>query len=118
MTATSQGSTEDVEPREDALPKWVRDKLQLMRVNLADERKRNAELRGDVGETDTLIRYYEGRPDTLLPPRSEVSFLPDLAYPHREITCRMRDGQLLVHGERGLIVMPRMSNDITVQLEA
>lgn len=110
-------TTEESEPREDALPKWVRDKLAQLRRQLADERKASANLRGDIEETDTLIRHYDIRPDQLLPPRSEISFVPDLAHPHREITCKMRDGLLEVYGERALVIRPRSNNGFSIGLE-
>jgi hypothetical protein len=117
MATTRQPTTEDHEDREDALPKWAQDKLNLLRQQLADERKTSAALRGDIGETDTLIRYYDIRPDWLLPPRSEISFVPDLAHPHREITCKMRDGQLEIHGERALVIRPRHNNGVSLELD-
>ncbi|MCX4799611.1 hypothetical protein OG497_37790 [Streptomyces sp. NBC_01242] len=117
MTSTGQPD-EERDSREDKLPKWAQDQLDLLRRRLADERTANARLRGDVGETDTLIRHYEMRPDQLLAPGSEVSFVPDLARPHREIACKMRNGQLMVHGETGLIIKPRMNNDVIIELES
>jgi hypothetical protein len=107
---------EDREDREDALPKWVRTKFELLRRRLSDERKANAALRGDVGETDTLIRDYS-RPDRLLPRRAEITFLPDPARPDRAIECALRDGALRVYGSKGLVIKPCVSNEVTIELK-
>jgi hypothetical protein len=116
MTDNHLKSDEEREEREDGVPKWVQSKLDLLRRRLADERKHSAGLRGDVGETDILIRHYD-RPDHLLPRRSEISFLPDPARPDYAIECTMRDGELRIHGSTGLIIKPRMSNDAVIELE-
>jgi hypothetical protein len=108
---------EEYEPREDRLPEWVRRKLGLLRQRITEERKASAALRGDVGETDTLIRYYDIRPDHPLPSRSEISFVPDLARPHQEIACKLRDGELKVHGTKGLILRPISNNGLIIKLE-
>lgn len=117
MTDNRLHADEEREEREDALPKWVQKKLDLYRRRLSDERKLNAELSGDVEDTDTLIRWYGIRPDMPLPRRAQVSFLPDPSRPDREIECTMRDGVLHVHGSGSLIVKPRATNDFIAELE-
>jgi hypothetical protein len=110
-------SDEDREDREDALPKWAQLKLDLYRRRLTDERKINAELSGDVEESDTLIRWHGIRADHLLPRRAEITFLPDLTRPDHAIDCTMRDGVLRVHGSRTLVIKPSVTNALTIELE-
>ncbi|MFI0967122.1 hypothetical protein ACH4S8_37910 [Streptomyces sp. NPDC021080] len=109
--------TEEYEPREDKLPEWAQRKLGLLRQLLADERKASAALRGDIEHTDTLIRHHEIRPDHLLPAGSEITFVPDLSFPHRAIDCKLRDGWLEIYGERAIVVRPRQNNGLSVGLE-
>lgn len=116
MTENRMRADEERDLREGAQPKWVRETLDLLRRRLADERTVTANLRGDITETDTLIRNYD-RPDHLLPRRAEIAFLPDPARPDHAIECAMRDGALRVHGSKGLILKPRMSNDAIIELE-
>lgn len=115
---TTQPTGEEYEPWEEKLPKRAQQKLALLRQQLADERRTSAALRGDIEETDTLIRYYDIKPDQLLEPGSNISFLPDLARPNTVISCKMDDGQLFVHGEgRGdLIIRPRSSNGVNIEM--
>ncbi|MFE0490119.1 DUF7239 family protein [Streptomyces griseoaurantiacus] len=45
-------------------------------------------------------------------------FVPDQDRPDREITCSLRDGVLHVNGDAGLIIKPRSTNVLTIELES
>ncbi|MDQ1041534.1 hypothetical protein QFZ75_008036 [Streptomyces sp. V3I8] len=108
---------EEREPREDKLPDWVQRKLALLRQRLADERRTSAALRGGIEETDTFIGHYDIRPDQLLEPGSDITFVPDLARPNQTINCKIAEGRLIVHATNTLVIRPTYNNGLTLGLE-
>ncbi|MFJ9318831.1 DUF7239 family protein [Streptomyces globisporus] len=101
------------DPREDRLPKWVQEELRRLRGQLAVERQRNEELRGEVGETDVKVQHY-GDDDMPLRQGSRVKFQLDVTRWDRYIAVGIENGSLWLHGGGGLTIHPHVSNAFRV----
>jgi hypothetical protein len=100
------------DPREERLPKWAREEINGLRTQLRRERERNAELRGEVGETNTHVLNY-GSDDQPL--------IKDARVQHRlgprfdqYVTVHVEGGSLWLHGGRFLTIHPHVSNAFRV----
>ncbi|WP_328546766.1 hypothetical protein [Streptomyces platensis] len=99
--------------RESRLPKWAQEELRRLRQSLAVERKRAAELRGEVGETNVHVQNY-GSDDQPLPSGASVKFHLDPEVWNQYITVRVESGQLWLHGGGSLVIHPHVSNALWV----
>jgi hypothetical protein len=101
------------DPREARLPKWAQAELSSLRRKLEVEEKRNAELRGQVGETNIHVQNY-GSDDQPIPKGAAVKFQTDDKRWDSHITVRVEGRSLWLHGGRGLVIHPHVSNAFRV----
>ncbi|MFC9620240.1 hypothetical protein ACFTXM_09650 [Streptomyces sp. NPDC056930] len=100
--------------REARLPKWAQEELLRLRRKLEVEQKRNAELRGEVGETNTHVQNYISD-DQPLPNDARVKFQLGGRY-DQHVTVHVEAGRLWLNGGRFLVIHPHVSNAFRVAI--
>jgi hypothetical protein len=103
------------DPRESRLPKWAQEQLSDARRKIRELERMNADLRSDVGDTNTHVLNY-GSDDQPLPNNARVQF----AFPGKgwdqHIQVYVEGGRLRIQGGRTLVIHPAVSNAFWVAL--
>jgi hypothetical protein len=102
------------DPREARLPKWAQEELAGLRRQVTRERKLNAELRGEVGETNTHVQNY-GSDDQPVTNNARVQFRLGERY-DQYVTVHVEGDSLWLHGGRFLTIHPHVSNAFRVSV--
>lgn len=103
------------DPREARLPKWAQEEMRTLRRDLDIERRVNADLRGEIPETNTWVLDY-GRASQPLPNNARVSFhlRHDDGRIRRSIQAYVEYGHLRIQGDDTLSIHPGASNSFTI----
>ncbi|AUG87312.1 hypothetical protein HOS59_gp48 [Streptomyces phage Rowa] len=97
-----------VDPREERLPKWAQEQLRGLRTQLERERKLNADLRGEVGETNVYVQNYTSE-DQPLPKDARIKYQTGPRF-DEYVAVHTEGNRLWLHGGRFLIIHPHVSN--------
>ncbi|MEU3686959.1 DUF7239 family protein [Streptomyces narbonensis] len=103
------------DPRESKLPKWAQAELSRLRRDLSEEKRVNADLRGDIPDTNTYVLDY-GRHNQPLPNNARVSFhlRQDDGRIRQSIQAYVEYGRLRIQGDNSLDIHPGSSNSFTL----
>ena len=101
--------------RESKLPKWAQEEFRRLRRELNDERRINADLRGEIPDTNTYVMDY-GRTNQPLPNNARVSFhlRQDDGRVRQSIQAYVEYGKLRIQGDNTLDIHPGSSNSFTM----
>lgn len=104
-----------IDPREEKLPKWAQETLSTLRRELERSAIRNAELRGEVGETNTVVTNY-GEFDQPLRNNARVQFnFPGERWDNY-IQAYVEGNRLRIQGGRYVVIHPNVSNAFWIEL--
>lgn len=104
----------EADAREERLPKYVQDKLRVLRMALQEQAAlaEDALRRTNPGEAQVLLDPYADHDGIGLPDRTTVRFRPpEGGY----LDISIRDGWVTVHGEHSLEVRPQVSNGVRLR---
>ena len=107
----------DVDPREEKLPAWAREKLkEARRVAVIARREADeARLATNPDDTDVIIGRWNAIPIGL-PPGERVRFIVGPNRSHDWIEVHTDGDRIEVTGDRALNVHPRVSNVVRICL--
>lgn len=109
------------DPREERLPKWVRDELRSLRRELVTTQRKLEEAHGNIPDTDTYLLDYGSLTNWPLPRGARVAFHLTPPVVGRKVRQAIQvyaaDGALHVQGDTSLVVYPRASNTFNIELE-
>lgn len=97
-----------MDEREHKLPKWAQAELHTLRTQLERERERNADLRGEVGPTNTYVKNYTSE-DRPLPNDARICHRLGERF-DQYIDVHVEGKRLWLHGGRFLVIHPHVSN--------
>jgi hypothetical protein len=97
------------------LPKWAQDEIRSLRATVRRLEARNAELRGEIGETNTHVLNF-GADDQPLQRDARVQFSLGEARWDEHVQAYIANDRLQLQGGRPMIIIPNVSNSITIML--
>jgi hypothetical protein len=104
------------DPREERLPKWAQFELMTLRATVRRLKARNAELRGEIGETNTHVLNFGDAADQPLQRDARVQFSLGEARWDEHVQAYIANDRLQLQGGRPMIIIPNVSNSITIML--
>jgi hypothetical protein len=85
-------------------------------MKLDTERRRNAELRGEVGETDTVVLNFGADSDQPLHKGARIEFRWPGNRWDQHIQAYVDGDSLHIQGGRSLVIVPQVSNAFNIRL--
>lgn len=106
--------------RIDRLPKYARDYIARLEMRLREAKQTIREMQGEVPEARVWADFYGDHPRPLETADRPVRFgdirADDSGWGYIDVRYR-GPGEIGVHGGRGLIIRPEVSNGFIVQLD-